>query len=74
MTFCDFHHKALHDGWIKCVGRAPHALYWELGVDVSSELLSEVPIARIGGEYRLRKDEYWDGVRVRTMNEPTVAA
>ncbi len=49
-------------------------LYWELGVDVSSEPLSEVPIARIAGEYRLRKDEYWDGMGVRTMSEPTVAA
>jgi len=66
VSLCDFHHKALHDGWIRCVGRAPDALYWELGVD-RSEGLSEMPVARIAGNHRLAADEYWDGVSVRPM-------
>jgi hypothetical protein len=66
VTLCDFHHKALHDGWIRCVGRAPHALYWELGVD-RSEGTAETPVARIAGHRRLAADEYWDGVCVRPI-------
>jgi len=63
---CDFHHQALHDSWIRCVGQAPDTLYWELGVD-RREGLSEAPVARIAGHRRLATDEYWDGVRVRVM-------
>jgi hypothetical protein len=32
VTLCDFHHLALHRGWISCQGQAPHRLYWELGI------------------------------------------
>ncbi len=63
---CDFHHRALHDGWIRCVGRAPDALYWELAVD-RSEGPAEAPVARIAGDQRLTEDEYWDGVSVRPV-------
>jgi len=66
VTLCDFHHQALHDSWIRCVGQAPDTLYWELGVD-RREGLSEAPVARIAGHRRLATDEYWDGVRVRVM-------
>jgi len=66
VSLCDFHHKALHDGWIRCVGRAPDVLYWELGVD-RSEGTAEAPVARIAGNQRLTADEYWDGVCVRPI-------
>ena len=66
VTLCDFHHRALHDGWIRCVGRAPDVLYWELGVD-RSEGPAEAPVARIAGTQRLAAGEYWDGVSVRPV-------
>jgi len=66
VTLCDFHHRALHDGWIRCVGRAPDALYWELGVD-RSDGPAEAPVARIAGDQRLTAHEYWDGVSVRPI-------
>jgi hypothetical protein len=65
-TQCAFHHRALHDGWIRCVGRAPHTLYWELGTD-RRDGLREAPVARIAGHRRLADDEYWDGARVRRI-------
>ena len=66
VTLCDFHHRALHDGWIRCVGRAPDALYWEIGVD-RSEGPAEALVARIAGNRRLTADQYWDGVSVRPV-------
>ncbi len=66
VTLCDFHHKALHDGWIRCGGRAPDALYWKLGVD-RTEGPAEAPVARIAGDQRLTAGEYWDGVAVRPV-------
>jgi hypothetical protein len=62
-TLCTFHHKALHDRWIRCVGRAPDALYWELGTETGAGP-REAPVARVAGCRRLRDDEYWDGYRV----------
>jgi len=66
VTLCDFHHKALHARWIRCTGRAPHALYWELGVDCAVGF-GRPPLARFAGNRRLADTEYWDGVRVREV-------
>jgi len=82
-TLCDFHHLSLHRGWIRCRGRAPHELYWELGVpegsqhgahrgeraEESAEGPSRRPIARIFGHRRLRDHEWWDGVQVRVVGD-----
>ena len=79
-TLCDSHHLSLHRGWIRCRGRAPHELYWELGVpggsqhgahttgeraEESAEGPSMRPIARIFGHRRLRDHEWWDGERIK---------
>jgi hypothetical protein len=72
-TLCAFHHKALHDGWIRCVGRAPDGLYWELGTDRGDQI-GGAPVARIAGHRRLDAKEYWDGVRVRRMEDSADAA
>jgi hypothetical protein len=63
VTLCDFHHKALHDRWIRCVGHAPDALYWELGID-TRDGPCEAPVERVAGHRRLSDHEYWDGLRV----------
>jgi hypothetical protein len=68
VTLCAFHHKALHDGWIRCVGRAPDGLYWELGTGPGNRF-GGVPVARIAGHRRLAANEYWDGVRVGRMED-----
>jgi len=62
VVLCDWHHRALHEGWIRCVGKAPDELYWELGC---GRRFGEAPVARFLGERRLRDDEYWDGVAMR---------
>jgi hypothetical protein len=72
-TLCAFHHKALHDGWIRCVGCAPDGLYWELGTDRGDQL-GGMPVARIAGHRRLDANEYWDGVRARRMEGSADAA
>jgi hypothetical protein len=56
VVLCDFHHMALHEGWISCAGRAPARLYWELGTGGP-----DGPIARVVGHRRLAEDETWDG-------------
>jgi hypothetical protein len=66
VTLCDFHHKALHDRWIRCVGRAPAALYWELGTD-TSDGPREAPVERVAGHRRLADDEYWSDFQVLSV-------
>jgi len=73
VTLCAFHHKALHDGWIRCVGRAPDGLYWELGTDRGHHF-GGAPVARIAGHRRLDENEYWDGAQVRCMTNSADAA
>jgi hypothetical protein len=72
-SMCNLHHLALHDGWIRCVGRAPDGLYWELGTDRGNQF-GGAPVARIAGHRRLDANEYWDGVRVRCMTNRAGAA
>jgi hypothetical protein len=72
-SMCDVHHRALHDGWIRCVGRAPDGLYWELGTDRGNQF-GGAPVARIAGPRRLDANEYWDGVQVRCMTNRAGAA
>jgi hypothetical protein len=67
-SMCNLHHLALHDGWIRCVGRAPDGLYWELGTDRGNQF-GGAPVARIAGHRRLDANEYWDGVRVRRLED-----
>jgi hypothetical protein len=66
VTLCTFHHKALHDRWIRCVGRAPDALYWELGTD-AGDGPREAPVERVAGHRRLSDDEYWSDFRVLSV-------
>lgn len=83
VTACDWHHRAIHEGWVRCAGRAPSRLYWELGVADRApgkhgatersgiryrrNGASEAPIARFFGHRRLENGEYWDGVAVQTV-------
>lgn len=68
VTLCDFHHRALHDRWIRCVGSAPDALYWELGIDMRDGP-REAPVERVAGHRRLADDEYWNGFRVLPVTD-----
>ncbi len=69
IVLCDFHHLAIHRGWIGCWGRAPNRIRWELGtnrgggphngrwVGVPGNFRYRAPIARFVGHYRLDDDE-----------------
>ena len=69
IVLCDFHHLAIHRGWIGCWGKAPNRIRWQLGVNegggphngrwvgVPEDFSYRVPIARFVGHYRLDDNE-----------------
>ena len=69
IVLCDFHHLAIHRGWIGCWGKAPNRIRWQLGihrggsphngrwVGVPGDFRYRVPIARFVGHYRLDDNE-----------------
>lgn len=86
LVVCDFHHLAIHRGWIGCWGKAPDRIRWSFGVARGSMWFTDLsyvprgeserdwrrlPIAEFVGQYRLLPEEGFADVERRLFGEVT---